>query len=155
MPRNFDDADDDYGDRRPSARSGMSPVLIIVLVVGGVLVVGAVLCGGFLLFSARAVRDAAEEQAAVQADAAARAAKAGTAKAGTKRVWTRDEFRKLVMGKTPDEVVAAVGQPDGTDEDGGRPVWTYRGRTKDPGTGKTDAAVSVRFARGSVIEVGY
>lgn len=77
-----------------------------------------------------------------------------TPAAVTKTVYTRDEFRKLVVGKTPDEVIAAVGKPDDTSESGSV-SWTYMYRTKDPITGKTDVSAIVVFEDGRVDRVRY
>jgi hypothetical protein len=147
-PHDPDDADDDYG-HRPPARPSASPALVVALAVGGAALLGALACAGFLLLSARAARDAAQERAAVRADAAA----AKPAKGGT-RVYTREEFRDLVMGKTPDEVAAALGRPDETSEAGGVVRWTYRGRVRDPAPGEAPATpVAVVFRDGQVAEV--
>lgn len=69
---------------------------------------------------------------------------------------TREEFKKAVEGKTPDEVVEAVGKPDQTSESGGRKYWYYDRRTTDPTTGKTDARAQVVFGEdGRVRSVNF
>jgi len=73
----------------------------------------------------------------------------------TKRTYLRKEFRKLLVGKTPDEVIAAVGGPDSTSQDGDSIKWTYRKRTIDPATGQVDAAIFVHFTDGKVSNVDY
>lgn len=70
-------------------------------------------------------------------------------------VVPREEFRKALLGKTPDEVIRAVGRPEDTTDDGGRQMWTYRGRTKDPVTGNVDSAAFVHFKGGRVSSVDY
>ena len=45
------------------------------------------------------------------------------------RTYTREEFRSRVMGKTRDEVIAAVGRPDETNTVAWYRVWHYHGRT--------------------------
>lgn len=67
---------------------------------------------------------------------------------------TRDEFRKAVVGKTPDEVIATVGRPDRTDDLGGI-AWYYRDRTRDPVSLKTDSSAQVVFENGRVVRVNY
>lgn len=70
--------------------------------------------------------------------------------------YTRDEFRKLVEGKAPDEVVKAVGKPYDTSDDGdGRPHWYYKGLTYDPLTDKADGTVTLWFANGTVERVNF
>jgi hypothetical protein len=70
-----------------------------------------------------------------------------------KGVYSRQEFRDLVTGKTPDEVLAAVGKPDATTEVPGQTNWTYNKRTKDPVTGKMDLFAVVVFRDGTVYDV--
>jgi hypothetical protein len=74
-------------------------------------------------------------------------------KEGAQRTYFRKEFRKLLVGKTPDDVIAAVGGPDSTSQDGDRIKWTYRKRTIDPATGQVDAAIFVHFTDGKVSNV--
>lgn len=71
---------------------------------------------------------------------------------------TRDRFTELVMGRTKEEVVAAVGRPDETsgNSDPGSGVWTYKGRTHDPASrGGADRYAFLHFADGVVVRVGY
>lgn len=72
-----------------------------------------------------------------------------------KKVYPRDEFRKLVEGKTADEVLKAVGKPDSTADAGGVTCWHYRGRTFDPVAERTDSSAQVAFERGVVVQVNY
>jgi hypothetical protein len=73
-----------------------------------------------------------------------------------KKTWTREEFKAAVMGKTEAEVVAAVGKPDTTlDDGGGKIMWRYLSLTVDPVTGKTDYAANVWFKGGRVETVRY
>lgn len=69
--------------------------------------------------------------------------------------WTRDEFRALVMGKTKDEVIAAVGKPDKTQEDRTAEYWYYDKRTYDPVAEKNDNRVQVVFKDGIVTGVNF
>jgi hypothetical protein len=134
MPR----YDDDSGDDLPRRKSGMSPGLVVGLVLGGVLFV-TVIVGG-LVFAVVAGPKAGATQRAAAAN----------------RVWTRDEFRAAVMGKTPEEVIAAVGRPDGTDDaPDGRPlVWYYWDRVMNPATGDTDSGI-LDFEGGRVAGVRW
>jgi len=142
--RRYDERDD-YDDQ-PRRRPGLSPVLIVLLVFGGLGVLGTLACCGFWLFSWSAPRPMGGP-AAVQVNGPARAG-------GTTRVYTRQEFRELVVGKTEAEVIEAVGKPDST-TDGDGAVWTYRNRTKDPATGETDPRASVHFQGGKAAQVNY
>ena len=67
-------------------------------------------------------------------------------------IMTRDEFRRTVMGKTPDQVVKAVGRPNRTQEFAGM-AWVYDERTKDPVTGNVDTFAIVAFHGGVVWNV--
>ena len=71
-------------------------------------------------------------------------------KAGAKLVYTRDEFKALVLGKTEAEVIAAVGRPDITTNQ----QWRYQLRVMNPAIGKPDRAVIV-FDNGVVAEVRW
>lgn len=72
-----------------------------------------------------------------------------------RKTYTRDQFRDLLVGKTPDEVVKAVGKPDRTHDIAGRIVWHYDGMTTDPATGKPDRTAQVIFEQGVVNRVNY
>jgi len=147
--RPYDEDEDDFRDGRPPSRSGASPVLIVALILGSVLLVVVAGCAVLGFAFTRAVQVADE---AVQAEAEARP---DAAKGETKRVYTRQEFRELVMGKTPDEVIAAVGKPDRTADDDNSQVWRYDERTRDPVTGKADDNTHVYFENGKVTRVSY
>jgi hypothetical protein len=70
-------------------------------------------------------------------------------------VMTRYEFSLAVMGKTPDEVITAVGKPDRTSESEGRVVWYYTNRSTHPLTGQTDSSTQVWFKGGVVVDVVF
>jgi hypothetical protein len=154
MPRHqWDDGDDDYRERPYPRRPGMSPVLIIALVVGGLLMLGLVACGVVGLFAWRVAPQPAGQPAAVETGPAEQMAHLGGTKG--KRIYARAEFKELVMGKTADEVIAAVGKPDRTEADEFGTYWHYRGRTTDPVTGKTDPDTRLEFKEGRVSEVNF
>lgn len=115
-----------------------------LLIAAACLALLVVVCGGgAVLFFAMTwrVKDAAERIHAEKAEAAKR--------------MTREEFRKLLVGKTKDEVIAAVGRPEQT-SDGVMSLWSYYDRTVDPVTGKVDAVAHVHFDRsGVVVRVNY
>jgi outer membrane protein assembly factor BamE (lipoprotein component of BamABCDE complex) len=71
------------------------------------------------------------------------------------KTWTREEFRQLVVGKSADEVISAVGRPDKTSDNGGDPYWYYWDKTVDPTSGKTDSNAQVVFKHGQVARVNY
>ncbi|HJZ92362.1 MAG TPA: hypothetical protein VKE40_15910 [Gemmataceae bacterium] len=66
-------------------------------------------------------------------------------------------FTKQIVGKTPDEVIAAVGAPDSIQRSGKDidTIWYYNRRTKDPVTGKVDVSVEVIFKDGKVDRVSF
>lgn len=71
-------------------------------------------------------------------------------------VYMREDFRKLVLGKTPAEVIAAVGRPDSTgDISGVGAMWYYKNRTKDSVSGKLDTSAQIVFSNGVASHVNY
>lgn len=80
---------------------------------------------------------------------------AANGKEQARKTYTRDEFRNLIIGKTPDQVLKAVGKPDRTREITGMNVWYYDATTTDPVTGKVDRAAQVIFEQGVVDRVSY
>ena len=72
------------------------------------------------------------------------------------KLYTRDEFRKLLMGKTMDEVLKAIGKPESTSDTPDRnPTWYYKNITHDPLTKETDSTTYVDFRRGRVEDVRF
>lgn len=117
--------------------------LVVVLSVLGVMVL---LCGGVsaaaLVWTKRTVEGV---QKRLKAEEEAHQKDPKT------KVYGRDEFRSMLMGKTENEVLDAVGRPTNT-RDGS---WTYDDRTRDPITGKTGLAF-VRFDSDKrVVRVDY
>jgi outer membrane protein assembly factor BamE (lipoprotein component of BamABCDE complex) len=72
-----------------------------------------------------------------------------------KKTYTREEFRKLVDGKTTDEVKATFGVPVRTTDNGDDVYWYYENLTTDPVTGKVDSSAQVVFRGGKAIRVNY
>jgi hypothetical protein len=137
MSRRRYDEEDDYRDGPP--RKGTNPAVWIGLgvgvVFGGVVLLG---CLGYFVMGRAAV---------APAPGAAPATVAGPAK----KLYTRDEFKRLVMGKTMEEVKAAVGPPETTQE-GAVVRWYYKDQTTDPITGKTDYSAQVNFGDDGRVE---
>ena len=171
MSRRRLDDDDDYADdmdpnsdRRRSSSAGW----VGGLIVGGVLLALLLIIGVGALFF---VRTAAVRQEAIAArdaeakrvglgdeEAARRGRELVREKGGVAKTYTRDEFRRLVMGKTGDEIVAAVGRPDDarkdvageTRRDGvivteNHDWWEFRDRVLNDATGKPFSRAAVRF----------
>lgn len=115
-------------DDRPRSNTGNSIALWLILAgVGGILL----LCGGvtaFGVYMLYGVGKAVQEARPTHA-----------------KRFTRDEFREMLMEKTKEEVIAAVGRPEYTTEPGSGHYWRYGNITYDPVSGKTDASAYVRF----------
>ena len=71
-----------------------------------------------------------------------------------KTVYSRDEFRKLVIGKTQDEVIKAVGKPFKTHDDPSNVFWMYQGITFDPVSDNHDNFIFINFVDGKAVKVG-
>ena len=106
------DDDDDYHDGSPpQTKKGFSAVVWLLLI-GGVLllVVVGLVCGGFLLFSTRAERQAGAELEVARQREFESMEKSRIA--ATVRIWKESDLRQAVMGKTATEVKALLGPPD-------------------------------------------
>jgi hypothetical protein len=90
-----------------------------------------------------------------------------TAAAATKK-YTRQEFDAMVIGKTPDEVIAAVGKADSTTTPGPRDLpttdpmyeafWNYEGKQFaiiDPISGKEETWATIAFEKGRATNVNH
>lgn len=71
------------------------------------------------------------------------------------RVFARPEFSRLVLGKSEEEVIKAVGRPDETSEDDEARYWHFKKRTLDPLTQEKDAEVQVIIKDGKVANINY
>ena len=78
-----------------------------------------------------------------------------TAATTTAKVYTRDELRAMLMGKTTGEVIAAIGRPHNTLDTGNSSRWDYRHISHDPVTGKADPGMVVHFTDGKVTMVSF
>jgi hypothetical protein len=72
-----------------------------------------------------------------------------------RKTWSRDEFRKLLLGKTRDEVLETIGKPYQTENSGDVLNLYYRNVTVDPITGKVDDHAQVVIERGTVVRVSF
>ena len=147
-------------DDRPEPRrdNGGNTALIVVLLIGGGLLLLA--CAGvgvgFWFVRAQAVRVEAEMvRAEAEADARRAAEVEAEMEQGKAPPMDREAFKKAVMGKTPDEVIAAVGKPDSASEGGRETYWRYKERTWDPTASKTDSSAQVVFEKGKVTAVNF
>lgn len=66
----------------------------------------------------------------------------------------RDDFVSAVIGKSPSEVIGAVGSPDETAQRPGEDTWLYRGKTTDPTTGEIGTAIVV-INEGRVTRIAF
>jgi outer membrane protein assembly factor BamE (lipoprotein component of BamABCDE complex) len=71
------------------------------------------------------------------------------------KVYTREEFRKLIDGRTQDEVLKLIGKPRRTSEVGPYQYWHYDGVTRDVVTGKLDRNVQLVFEGGRVVRMNF
>jgi hypothetical protein len=72
-----------------------------------------------------------------------------------KHAMLRDDFKSAILLKTPDQVIAAVGRPDTTQQAGTTEYWNYHHSTKDPVTGKVDNSAQVVIENGIVQIVNF
>lgn len=68
------------------------------------------------------------------------------------RKWERNEFKKLVMGKTQEEVISLIGKPTRTHNYQDEISFTYEEVTYDKITGKTDYIIYLRFGKDGKLE---
>jgi hypothetical protein len=137
----------DEGEPRRDGGGG-NAVLVAVLVAAAALVL---VCGvglmAFLFIGARARVEAvqAEAEADLRTDLEARR------EAVAKALRTREEWRKELVGKSKDEVLAVLGEPD-TNDEGVFPNWLYRNRSMDPVSLKVDEFMHVYWDKTGRVE---
>jgi hypothetical protein len=138
--RDDDDRDDDFDDR-PRPDRGGNPVMIVLVVAGGLLFLIVLACAGLWFVGSRAANQAVER---AEAEAAKEAA----------MVMTREQWEKAVMGKTPDELIASVGRPNRTIDNPDKTLWrwSYFDRVTNPVTGQADS-VTLEFEDGMVVRI--
>ena len=73
-----------------------------------------------------------------------------------RRVYTRDEFKLLVMDKSTEWVLGTIGPPDSSQDisKGTQFTWSYLNRVTNPETGKPARAV-LEFHDGKVVAVRW
>lgn len=132
----YDDEDEIKSPRGDLKRGGVPPGVWVLLGVAGV--------GAVMLFGALALT--AGRQAETRP----------TQTEPANKLYTRDEFRQLLMGKTADEVIQLIGKPKSTSDTPDRnPMWLYRGITYDPLAKNTDISTYVYFRRGVVDDIRF
>jgi hypothetical protein len=86
-------------------------------------------------------------------------------KAEPKKVYTREEFSKLVLGLSVDKVRENLGAPDRIEQPLGDPrfpnepgfegYWAYKEITVDPKTKKVDPFANVWIKNGRIYQITY
>ena len=73
------------------------------------------------------------------------------------KVYSRPDFRNLVAGKSPVEVIALIGRPDETGEGTGGTIdrLNYNWLTYNPVTDKVDWLLTIWFKGGVVANVHF
>ncbi len=97
--------------------------------------------------------DARPAPAAAGAEPAKPAGGGGNVRAN--RNLKRDEFRNLVLGKSPEELVAAIGKPNSTQDTELGVFWYYENVAGDPVTGKRSMLVQITIENGRVTGVNF
>jgi len=69
------------------------------------------------------------------------------------KTYSREEFKKQVIGKTMDEVKALLGKPYGTSSGNGQAVWYYTDIVYESTTKQLDTLTYLHFADGKVERV--
>lgn len=73
-----------------------------------------------------------------------------------KKEWTRDEFKKLVMGKAKADIIKIVGRrPDRTSGDEAVELWHYDGVSHDPVADRPDRVAQIVIEKGVVTGVNF
>ena len=70
-----------------------------------------------------------------------------------RKTMSRQDFEKAVKGKSPNEVVAAIGEPDQKAPAAGKDVWMYAAITT--AGSKPDVATHVYFENNKVVKVEF
>jgi hypothetical protein len=79
---------------------------------------------------------------------------------GKKKVLTRAEFKKMVIGRSKEQIKTLLGKPDSTTELGNSLeysiIWHYRNRTQDPDAEKVDRNANILFdLKGFAVSVDF
>lgn len=73
----------------------------------------------------------------------------------TENAMYRSTFKEAIFLKTKDEVIAAVGRPDTTQQSGQTEYWNYHEATRDVVTGNIDRSAQVVIEDGRVKAVNF
>jgi hypothetical protein len=144
MARFADDRVDDRDDILSTDNGklpGWAMVLLMALTIGTVVLIG----GAIAMFATRSAHD---ERAVAQANLTA-------TRAAANRIYTRIEFKGLVLGSIPEDVKVTIGPPSFTLEEGMWSTWHYHNLTRDSITGAVDPITTVLFDKGVVIAVNF
>lgn len=68
---------------------------------------------------------------------------------------TREEFRRMVEGATPERLCGSLGSPARTSQHGDIEYWYYRGLSYDAATGRPDVGAQLRLRGGTVEQVNF
>lgn len=148
--------DDDRDGPDPRRSGGGSSVLIVLLLVGGLFVVLAIVAVvglGFLVMARTTEREHAEMRMVAEEQRAIMESENRAVSAS--RIYTREDFKTVVTGKTEQEVENTLGKPTRIVQDGPTSHWEYDQRTFEATTGATDPTVKVTFEFGRVTGVTY
>jgi hypothetical protein len=99
---------------------------------------------------ARLAKQKAEEEEGKRQQAAAKVAGQKKHEAADRiaanKALPREQFRNLILGKTPDQLVALLGKPDYTqDTELTGTLWYYKNVAPDPASGKRATKVQLSF----------
>ena len=79
----------------------------------------------------------------------------GTTTPGTSKLMTREELKRIVVGKTEGQVIELIGRPDSTSEMAVWTYWMYGSLTKDPVSQKNDNMTQLIFENGCVTGINF
>jgi outer membrane protein assembly factor BamE (lipoprotein component of BamABCDE complex) len=75
--------------------------------------------------------------------------------AGNKAEFTRDQFKSLFIGRSKEELVKRLGEPNSTGKDGDDEYWHYHERTQNPADGSLDDDAMVTMRKGVVLRITF
>jgi hypothetical protein len=143
----YEDDDDSRFDEPKRKKGGYGPLLIVGGVIGSIVLLGGLCIGwGFVSNAAKKVK---ENEMAKNGQVV------GVTK-GQERKFTREEWKTMLIGKTPEEVIAAVGRPNRTREytDETPHEWGYYNKVFNPVTAKYETG-EVIFHDSKVVEATW
>jgi hypothetical protein len=138
----------DYADDPQSLRDSRRSRNLLVVIAISVGVFLSLLVAGLVVTRLMFVR-------AAQAEAVAARQAAMTKAAAGPKLYERGDFKALILAKSEQAVIDALGQPIKTVQDGDRKYLYYRGLTKDPKTGEADGFLAIEVVRDHVVDVEF